>query len=170
MTRFTRDTWLQNVYLTVVRSLELEITLITALPKAVLFNPLYCYFGNIKLILLVKRRAVFIHIINWWQAATWCRERRHSPGSVLFSHCFLLRRALLRLGVEVLLVGLRTNTVHLYPNDFLPPLPRSSPIGFFNPAIPTGIFPPFRGQLEGQFQNEPLLTILPFKICFSTPL
>ena len=39
-TKFTRATWLQNVYLTVVWSLELEITLITALPKAVLFNPL----------------------------------------------------------------------------------------------------------------------------------
>ena len=25
--------------------------------------------------------------------------------------------------------------------DFLPPLPRGLPIGFFNPAIPTGIFP-----------------------------
>ena len=40
MTTFTRATWLQNVYLTVVWSLELEITLNTALPKAVLFNPL----------------------------------------------------------------------------------------------------------------------------------
>ena len=56
----------------------------------------------------MKRRAVLIHIINWWQAATWCRERRHSPGSVLSSHCFLLRRPLLRLGVKVLFVGLRT--------------------------------------------------------------
>ena len=40
MTKFTRATWLQDAYLTVVWSLELEITLINALPKAVLFNPL----------------------------------------------------------------------------------------------------------------------------------
>ena len=65
MTKFTRATWLQNVYLAVVWSLELEITLITALPKAVLLNPLPdCCFYIIKLILLVKRRAVLIHIIN----------------------------------------------------------------------------------------------------------
>ena len=41
MTRFTCA--LQNVYLTVVWSLELEITLITPLPKAVLFNPLLLF-------------------------------------------------------------------------------------------------------------------------------
>ena len=40
MTKFTLATWLQNGYLTVLWSLELEITLITALPKVVLFNPL----------------------------------------------------------------------------------------------------------------------------------
>ena len=39
MAKFTRATWLQNCCLTVVWSLELKITLITALPKAVLFNP-----------------------------------------------------------------------------------------------------------------------------------
>ena len=43
-TKFTIATWPQNVYLTVVWSLELEITLITALPKAVLFNPLLLLF------------------------------------------------------------------------------------------------------------------------------
>ena len=39
-TKFTRVTWLQNVYLTGVWNLKLEITLITALAKDVLFNPL----------------------------------------------------------------------------------------------------------------------------------
>ena len=38
MMKFTPATLPQNVYLTVVWSLELEITLITALPKAVLIN------------------------------------------------------------------------------------------------------------------------------------
>ena len=40
MTKVTRVTWLQNVYLTGVWNLKLEITLITALAKDVLFNPL----------------------------------------------------------------------------------------------------------------------------------
>ena len=44
MTKFTLANWLQNGYLTVVWSLELEITLITALPKAILFNPLLLFF------------------------------------------------------------------------------------------------------------------------------
>ena len=42
MPKFTRATWLQNVYLTVVWSLELE-TLIIVLPKAVSFNPLLLF-------------------------------------------------------------------------------------------------------------------------------
>jgi len=172
MTKCTRATWLQNVYLTVVWSLELETTFSNSLiihkektkeittvkevwicdpnyhkirrsfalifsknyqcevglknPAAPrFFNPLlsvwiyiqwntlprvwyitwslllqklscsilfYGYFYNIKLILLVKRRAVLLHIINWWEAATRSRERRHSPGSVLSSHCFFLWR------------------------------------------------------------------------------
>ena len=62
--------------------------------KAVLFNFFYCYFYNMKLILLAKRRVVLIliHIINWRQGATQCRGRHHSPGSVLSPHCFLQRR------------------------------------------------------------------------------
>ena len=81
MTKFTRAIWLKKSVV-VVWSLELEITLL-----------FYCYFyNNNKLILLVKRRAVLLHKINWWQVATRCRERRHSPGSVLYSHCTLPRR------------------------------------------------------------------------------
>ena len=52
--------------------------------------------------------------------------------------------SLLRLGVEVLLVprsSAHPQTWCIFtPPDFLPPLPRGSPIEFFNPAIPTGIF------------------------------
>ena len=74
MTKFTRAPWLQNVYLTVVWSLQ--ITLITALPKAVLLNPL---------LLLVLQHQTYPscekesrrNTHNWWQAATQCRERRH---------------------------------------------------------------------------------------------
>ena len=40
MMKFTRATRLQNFCLTVASTLELKITLITALPKAVLFNAL----------------------------------------------------------------------------------------------------------------------------------
>ena len=40
MTKFIRAIFLQNVYWTVIWSLEFEITLITSLTKAVLFNPL----------------------------------------------------------------------------------------------------------------------------------
>ena len=142
MTKFTRATWLRNVYITVVWSLELEITLITALPKLSCSILFYCYFYNIKPILVVKRVAVFMHIIIWWQAATRCRDRRHFPGSVLSSHCFLLRRlSSVSAWRFSSYVCAPSNTVHLYLTDFLPPLPRGSPIGFFNPAIPTGIFP-----------------------------
>ena len=85
MTKFTRTTWLQNGYLAVVWSLTLEITLITSLPKAVLFN---------RLLLLLLQHQTYpsrekesrVNTINWWQAVTRCRERRHSPGSVLSSH------------------------------------------------------------------------------------
>ena len=64
MTKFTRATWLQNIYLTVVWSLELEITLITALQKLSSSILFYCNFYNIKLILLVTRRAVLLHTRN----------------------------------------------------------------------------------------------------------
>ena len=108
MTKFTRATWLQNVYLTVVWSLELEITLITALPKAVLSNPL--------LLLLLQHQAypscekesrLNTHNLLITSGYSVSIEASFPWISPLLS-LLPLTTSLLRLGVEVLLVGLRT--------------------------------------------------------------
>ena len=99
----------------------LEITLITALPKlklscSILF---YCYFYNIKRILLVKRGAVLIPKVIGDKRSWVSREASFPWISPLLS---LLppTTSLLPYGVEDFIVGCApSNTVHLYPTRLL---------------------------------------------------
>ena len=79
----------------------------------------------------MKRRAVLIHIINRWLSV----EKGVIPLDQSSSLSAWRRGGSPRRSAHP-----QTRCIFTSP-DFLPPLPRRSLTGFFNPAIPTGVFP-----------------------------
>ena len=127
--------------MSVVWSLELEISLLFQKLSCLIL--IYCYFFNIKLILLVKRRSVLIHITNLYDKRLLGVEKGVIPldqSSSLTASSYDVSPPPRRGGSPRRSAHPQTRCIFTPPNFSLPLL-RRSPIGCFNPAIPTRIFP-----------------------------